>query len=39
MRKTNFHRLAEYVPESAIDPEIREKLDAISAVAARATPG
>ena len=31
MRKTNFHRLAEYVPESAIDPEIREKLDAISA--------
>ena len=39
MRKTNFHGLAEYVPESAVDPEVREKLDAISAVAAKATPG
>ena len=39
MMKTNFHRLAEYVPESEIDPEIREKLDAIASVAADATPG
>ena len=39
MMKTNFHRLAEYVPESETDAEIREKLDAIVSVAADATPG
>ena len=33
MAKKNFHELAEYVPAAGIDPEIREKLDAIAAVA------
>ena len=36
MAKKNFHELAEHVPDSEIDPEIREKLDAIAAVAERA---
>ena len=31
--KKNFYELAEYVPDSEIDPEIREKLDAIAWVA------
>ena len=38
MAKKNLYELAEYVPESEIDPEIREKLDAIARVAESATP-
>jgi hypothetical protein len=34
MQKTNFHELARFVPASAIDPEVREKLDLIVEVAA-----
>lgn len=34
----NSYDLAEYVPGSEIDPEIREKLDAIARVAESATP-
>ncbi len=33
MAKTNFHRLAEFVPREEIDPEVLEKLDAIARVA------
>ena len=33
MAKKNFYELAEYVPDSEIDPEISEKLDAIVRVA------
>ena len=36
--KKNFYELAEHVPDSEIDPEISEKLDAIVRVAERATP-
>lgn len=39
MSKTNFHVLAQHVPEDEIDPEISEKLDAIAEVAESATPG
>lgn len=39
MAKKNFHELVEYVPRDEIDQEVREKLDAIVAVAASATPG
>ena len=38
MAKRNFYELAEHVPEDEIDPEIRDKLDAIASVAERATP-
>jgi hypothetical protein len=38
MRKTNYHILAKYVLPEDIDPEIREKLDAIVNVAKKATP-
>ena len=38
MAKKNFHELAEHVPDREIDPEIREKLDAIARVAERAAP-
>jgi ABC-type taurine transport system ATPase subunit len=38
MRKTDYHTLAPYVPPEALDPEVREKLDAIAAVADRALP-
>ena len=38
MAKKNFYELAEYVPNNEIDPEIREKLDAIAGVAESATP-
>jgi ABC-type taurine transport system ATPase subunit len=38
MRKTDYHTLAPHVPPEAIDPEIREKLDAIAQVAGRARP-
>ncbi len=36
MAKKSFHELAEHVPLEEIDPEVREKLDAIAAVAATA---
>lgn len=38
MRKTNFHELAGYVPTEKLDPEIKEKLDAIVEVAQSANP-
>ncbi len=37
MDKKNFYELAEHVPDSEIDPEISEKLDAIARVAESAT--
>lgn len=39
MYKKDYHRLAEFVPIDAIDPEIIEKLDAIDRVAQAAIPG
>ena len=36
MRKTNFHVLANHVPDDEIDPEITEKLDSIAQTAAAA---
>lgn len=36
MRKTNFHVLADHVPDDEIDPEIIEKLDAIARTEAAA---
>ena len=36
MAKKSFHELAEHVPEEEIDPQIRQKLDAIAEVAASA---
>ncbi len=33
MQKKNFHELADHVPEDEIDPEIREKLDAVACAA------
>jgi len=36
MAKANFHRLAEFVPQEEIDPEVVEKLDAIARVATAA---
>ncbi len=36
MTKKHFHELVRYVPEDEIDPEIREKLDAIARVAKQA---
>ena len=39
MNKKDFYELANYVPDQEIDPEIREKLDAIARVAESATPG
>ena len=38
MGKKNYHELAEYVPDGEIDPEVREKLDAVARVAADAAP-
>lgn len=38
MAKKNFYELAEHVPDSEIDPEIKEKLDVIVQVAESATP-
>ena len=37
MAKKNFHVLAERVPDNEVDPEIREKLDAIVRIAESAT--
>ncbi len=39
MAKKNFYELAFFVPVEKIDPEVREKLDAIAGVAAMAQPG
>lgn len=38
LRKSDYHTLAGLVAPEALDPEVREKLDAIAAVAGRATP-
>jgi len=38
MRKTDYHQLARLVPAELIDPEIREKLDAIAETARKARP-
>ena len=38
MAKKNYHELAEHVPDGEIDPEVREKLDAVARVAADAAP-
>ncbi len=38
MRKKRFYELADFIPLAQIDPEVREKLDAIAAVAAAARP-
>jgi len=38
MAKKNFHELARFVPKEKIDPEVREKLDAIVHVAKSAKP-
>ena len=38
MDKKNFHELARFVPKDMIDPEAKEKLDAIVAVARKARP-
>ena len=38
MAKKSFYELADYVPESEFDSELREKLDAIARVAESATP-
>ena len=39
MAKKNFHELARYVPTAKLDPEVREKLDAIAEVARAAGAG
>lgn len=38
MDKKNFHELARFVPKDKIDPEVKEKLDAIVTVAKTAKP-
>ena len=38
MAKKNFHELARFVPKEKIDPEVKEKLDAIVCVARSAKP-
>ena len=38
MAKKNFHVLADYVPDDEVDPEIRDKLDAVVRVAETAAP-
>ncbi|MEW6615300.1 MAG: AAA family ATPase [Thermodesulfobacteriota bacterium] len=38
MDKKNFHELARFVPKEMIDPEVKEKLDAIVTVAKKARP-
>ena len=38
MAKRNFHELADCVPDSGIDPEMRGKLDAIAGIAEYAAP-
>ena len=36
LRKADFHKLVPFIPDDEVDPEIREKLDAIHAVAMQA---
>ena len=36
LRKADFHKLVHFIPDDEVDPEIREKLDAIHAVAMQA---
>ncbi len=36
MAKKNFHRLVEHIPDSDLDPEVTEKLDAIAKAGSRA---
>ena len=36
LRKADFHKIVDFIPDDDIDPEIREKLDAIHAVAKKA---
>lgn len=38
MFERSFYELAEHVPPAELDPEVREKLDAIAEAAAGATP-
>jgi hypothetical protein len=38
MAKKNFHELARFVPLEKLDPEIKQKLDAVAAVARSARP-
>lgn len=38
MRKTDYHTLAPFVPETALDAEVREKLSMIAEAAAQAKP-
>ena len=38
MRKTDYHVLTKYVAPEAVDPEVREKLDAILEIAKKASP-
>jgi hypothetical protein len=38
MRKTDYHRLAHFVPAAQIDPEVRQVLDAVLAVYRLASP-
>ena len=38
MRKTNYHRLVQYVPSDQIDPEVSEVLDSILEIAKQAVP-
>ena len=38
MAKKNFHELTRFVPSGKIDPEVKEKLDAIAEVADNARP-
>lgn len=38
MRKTDYHRLARFVPRESLDPEVVDMLDAIVEVAERAVP-
>jgi hypothetical protein len=38
LRKSDYYQLARFLPKDQIDPEIKEKLDAIVAVAKRAKP-
>ena len=38
MAKKNFHELAQFVPKDKLDPEIKEKLNAIVEIAGSAKP-
>ena len=38
LRKADFHKLVPFIPDDEVDPEIREKLDAICEVAKKAKP-